>query len=209
MLLLAGGQQALDPVSPAILPPHPRRVGSAGDETQDGGAEVDPARRDVARRLVGEEDVAGDESRRVGDGDQHGARECAGVEVGDVGDDPGVVDGRHGVCLQEKRGQQMRRSRRQIVATTHSDGGHEDGKVCQADIIQVDRDEQGVADDADDQRDDHVHSTFQKVVRRQGRRHQKDGCDQRRGHRILYEQSVDSKYKPLEVHKGKNIPGWS
>lgn len=187
LLLLAGGH-ALDSVSSAILPPHPRRVRSTGDETQNGGAEVHPARRNIPWSLICDEDVAGDESGSVGNGDKHGTSKGAGVEIWDVGDDPRIVDRRHWICLEHSKSEQASREGQRDEATelyTYSDGGHENGEIRQPNIVQVDRDEQSVADHADDERGDHVHSAFQEVVRRKGRRYQNDGCYQSRCHRIL------------------------
>lgn len=86
-------------ISPAVLPPHPGRIRPAGNETQRRSTEIDRAHGHIARRLGVDDDIAGYQPRRVGDGDQSGAREGPGIEIGDVGNDPCVVDWTQGIRL--------------------------------------------------------------------------------------------------------------
>lgn len=80
-------------ISSTVLPPHPAGVAGTGNETEDCGTKVHPARCHIPGRFRGDENVAGDQTCSVGDRDEHGTCEGAGVEIGDVGHDPCIVDG--------------------------------------------------------------------------------------------------------------------
>lgn len=86
-------RDTLQTIPAPILPPHPARVCGTGNQAENCGSQVHPAGSDVPRSFGCNENVAGDEACGVGNRDEHGAGEGASVEVGDVGDDPRVIDG--------------------------------------------------------------------------------------------------------------------